>query len=51
MRKSSERVLDTELAQELKRLKKIEKAHKMLLMEHEILKKASSSVRNEKRSL
>ena len=40
MKKSSESALNTELARELKRLKKIEKAHKMLLMEHEILKKS-----------
>jgi len=40
MKKSGKSVLDTEMARELKRLKKIEKAHETLLMEHEILKKS-----------
>ena len=40
MKKPVKSVLDTELARELKRLKKIEKAHERLLMEHEILKKS-----------
>ena len=39
------------MARELKRLKKIETAHERLLMEHEILKKVSSTVRIEKRDL
>jgi len=51
MKKSSERVLDTELAREFERLKKIEKAHKMLLMEHEILKKSIQFCSEKKRSL
>ena len=40
MKKSCKISLDTEMARELKRLRKIEKAHETLLMEHEILKKS-----------
>ena len=40
MKKPDKNALDTDMGHELKRLKKIEKAHKTLLMEHEILKKS-----------
>jgi len=40
MKKSSKGQLDSETQQALKRLKKIEKAHNTLKMEHEVLKKS-----------
>ncbi len=40
VKKSDKGALDTEMSREMKRLKKIEKAHETLLMEHEILKKS-----------
>jgi transposase len=49
MKKSDKSALDTEMARELKRLKKIEKAHETLLMEHEILKKSIQYCSDRKR--
>lgn len=40
MKKPVKGMLDTETRRELKRLKKIEKAHETLQMEHELLKKS-----------
>ena len=40
MKKPVKGTLDTETRRELKRLKKIEKAHETLQMEHELLKKS-----------
>jgi len=40
VKKSGKGSVDKEAASELKRLKKIEKAHKTLLMEHDLLKKS-----------
>lgn len=51
MKKPIKGAVDKEAASELKRLRKIEKAHKTLQMEHDLLKKASYSVRSEKRGL
>jgi len=51
MKKSVKGELDSEMKRELKRLKRIEKAHESLKMEHDLLKKASNSVRVEKRDL
>jgi len=51
MKKPTKATLDADAARELKRLKKIEKAHITLQMEHDLLKKASNSVRSEKREL
>ncbi|NOY74159.1 MAG: transposase [Gammaproteobacteria bacterium] len=49
MKKPAKGLLDTETSQELKRLKKIEKAHKILKMEYEILKKSIQYCSNRKR--
>ena len=46
MAKKDKGTLDTEEKSELKRLRKLEKAHNELLMKHDLLKKASSSVQN-----
>lgn len=51
MKKSDKGTLATEEKAELKRLRKLEKAYTQLQMEHDLLKKASSTVRNEKRNL
>lgn len=40
MKKPVKGMMDTETSRELKRLRKIEKAHKTLQMEHELLKKS-----------
>lgn len=40
MAKGKKVTLDTEAAAELKRLRKLERAHKLLIQEHELLKKA-----------
>ena len=40
MRKPKKAMLDSETKRELKRLKKLEKAHETLQMEHELLKKS-----------
>ncbi len=40
MKKPVKGMMDTEASRELKRLRKIEKAHKTLQMEHELLKKS-----------
>ena len=40
MKQSAKGTLDIEMRRELKRLKKIEKAHKTLQMEHELLEKS-----------
>ncbi len=44
MKKLTKATLDAEASRELKRLKKIKKAHITLQMEHDPLKKASNSV-------
>ena len=51
MGKATKGVLESETQRELVRLKKVEKAHERLKMEHELLKKASSTLWNEKRNL
>ena len=51
MKKSDKGLLDSETKRELKRLKQVEKAHERLKMEHELLKKASSSLWIKKRNL
>jgi len=43
--------LDRDTAAELKRLRKLEKAHKRLQTEHELLKKPSSGLQNKNRNL
>jgi transposase len=43
--------LDTETVTELKRLKKLEKEHERLKLEHALLKKPSGSVPNKSRNL
>ena len=40
MKKAEKGTLDSEMRRELKRLKKVEKAHESLKMEHELLKKS-----------
>ena len=40
MKKPEKGTLDSEMRRELKRLKKVEKAHEMLKQEHELLKKS-----------
>ena len=40
MKKPAKGVVDTETRRELKRLRKVEKAHETLKMEHELLKKS-----------
>ena len=40
MKRADKGSLDTETARELRRLKKVEKAHQALQMEHELLKKS-----------
>ena len=40
MKKPAKGVVDTETQRELKRLRKVEKAHETLKMEHELLKKS-----------
>jgi len=40
MKKKSKSILETEEKAELKRLRKLEKAHKTLLMEYDLLKKS-----------
>ena len=52
MKKSDKGLLDSETKRELKRLKKIEKAHETLKMEHELLKKSIQfSLDQKKKSL
>jgi len=49
--KKAKGTLETEEKSELKRLRKIERDHKELLIKHDLLKKASNSVRIKKRNL
>jgi len=49
IKKSDKGSLDNAQAKELKRLKKVEKDYERLQMEHELLKKASNTVRIKKR--
>ena len=52
MKKSDKGLLDSETKRELKRLKKVEKAHETLKMEHELLKKSIQfSLDQKKKSL
>lgn len=47
--KSAKGSLDTETRKELARLRRVEKANEQLKLEHDLLKKASSTLWNEKR--
>lgn len=49
MKKSAKANLDSETRKEIKRLKKIEKAHQTLQMEHELLKKSIQYCSNQKK--
>ena len=49
MKKSDKGVLDTEEKRELMRLRKIEKAHEALKMEHDLLKKSIQFCSNRKK--
>ena len=51
MKKQDKGTLVTEEKSELKRLRKMEKAHKELLIKHDLLKKASNFIRIKKRNL
>ena len=51
MTKKDKGTLDAEEKIELKRLRKLEKEHEILLIKHDLLKKASSSIRIKKRNL
>jgi len=49
MQKPEKGILDSEMQRELKRLKKVEKAHETLKMEHELLKKSIQYCSDQKR--
>lgn len=49
MKKPGKGALDSEMRRELKRLKKVEKAHETLKMEHELLKKSIQYCSHQKR--
>jgi transposase len=49
MHKPAKAMLDSEIRKELKRLQKVEKAHEILKMEHEVLKKSIRYCSNQKK--